>query len=460
MNQMYDFDLGNEIENIGNENDNSSQPKSVNFGTGIELLMNDKKKNSSSPFNVDLGELDKLELELNELGGVTTETNNVQGFTKNFFNFGSKEDSPQYESKLGSATANSVNGVSQSYDGFSKMNDIPIENTSNKHSERERRRKKRMMIKSMENWHDKGLIKNSNHFNLDSVYEEVEDEYEACLEDKRRKDGIKVYGQWFMTLVHSTEYANSLLDPFDINLDGWGESVNEDIDSYEEIFTDLQDKYKGIKLAPEIKLIGKLGFSAVCVHFANKTLSSAAPGIQDIIKQSPELMKAFTTATVNAMSQQSPGFNFANNVLNQDEQSNTSFGPPPAPLETKLEPPSQRQQPSRQMQYSQRPDITAGRGNTMFREQGIDINNNQENLNIQQRSQIMRPEQQRPEMRGPQNMDIENLLSGLKTRETNQVRSDENDSVISATSTRENINKPKRPYKRKISEKNTISLDI
>jgi hypothetical protein len=458
MNQVLEFDLGNDFEKSDiklNEIELPQSQKSVNFGTGIEYLMNDKKKSNS--FNVDLGELDQLEQELNELSGADVEVNN-QGFTKNFFNFGSKDESINLnnDSKLGSATANSVNGISSSSDGFSKMNDIPIENTS-KYSERERRRKKRMMIKSMETWYDRGLIKNSSNFNLDSTYEEVEDEYEACLGDKRKKDGIKVYGQWFMTLIHSVEYANSYLDPFDINLDGWGEAVNEDLDSYEEIFSELQEKYRGIKLAPEIKLLGKFGFSAVCVHFANKSLSTATPGYQDIVKQSPELMKAYASATVDMMSKQSSGFNFASNMLNKDEE-NTSFGPPPAPLETKLEPPSQRRVPMNQMQFSQRPDIEASRGNTMFREQGVDINNNQENLNFQ-RSQITRPEQQqRPEMKGPQNMDIDNLLSGLKTRDIRQPKIDENDSIMSSTST--NVSKPKRNYKRKISERNTISLDI
>ena len=40
-----------------------------------------------------------------------------------------------------------------------------------------------------------------------------------------------------MTFINSLEYANTAFNPFDLNLDGWGEQVNEDIDSYEEIFS-------------------------------------------------------------------------------------------------------------------------------------------------------------------------------------------------------------------------------
>ena len=47
----------------------------------------------------------------------------------------------------------------------------------------------------------------------------------------------------------------------------------------------------------------------------------------------------------------------------------------------------------------------------MFREQGVDL---QERSYV---SQAPAP-QKRPEMRGPQNMDLNHILSGLKTRET------------------------------------------
>jgi hypothetical protein len=38
-----------------------------------------------------------------------------------------------------------------------------------------------MMIKKIEEWYEKGLIKNNPHFNIDSNYEEVEDEYRNCF---------------------------------------------------------------------------------------------------------------------------------------------------------------------------------------------------------------------------------------------------------------------------------------
>jgi hypothetical protein len=330
-------------------------------------------------------------------------------------------------------------------------------------SDKDKRRKKRMMIKKLEEWYEKGHIKSNSRFSMDSAYEEVEDEYETALEDKRKKDSIKLQGWWFMTAVNSIEYANSAFNPFDINLDGWGEQVSEDIDSYEEIFSELHDKYKGGKMAPELSLLLRLGFSAAVVNMSNKMLSSATPGFNDVIKQSPELMKMFTSAAVNTMSQQNSAFDFAKTMMNPAEQVNTKFGPPPAPVETKTQPPVKR---PGQMQFTQnppsRPDLAAANTTPMFREKGVDINGQ---YDINNNESVI--PSKRPEMRGPQTTDIDQLLSGLKMKAPETTRKQEsnggNESVISLSSLKDmdSTEMPKQIRKRQNrSDKNTISLDI
>ena len=453
----------------------SSRPSS-NLGTGIELLMNENK--ISSKVDLNLGELDNLEDELNELSGHKTQsqsegnTKSLSGMASNFFGFSKSEEEPvrnthedTSDSNLGQATRDSI-GTAKTWDGFAKMNEMPLNDeirVSSTMNEREKRRKKRAMIKKLEEWYDKGLIKHNSHFTLDSDYDEIEDEYETALEDKRKKDSIKLQGWWFMTFINSLEYANSAFNPFDLNLDGWGEQVNEDIDSYEEIFSELYEKYKGGKLAPEISLLLRIGFSGAVLNFSNKALSTAAPAFNDVIKQSPELMKMFTNATVSSMSQESPGFAMASNFMRESE--NKPRGPPPpAPIKTQNLPP----QPRPGMNYSNdapsnRPDINASRG-AMFREQGVDMNQQQ---NINEPVKSIRPPVQRQEMKGPQSSDIDSILSGLKTRNVNiheapPSRSADEDSVISISSLKDmqNTNLPKRSRQKNTSSKNTISLDI
>ena len=504
--ESIDINLG-DLEPISlNLNDDSV--KTPSFGTGIELLMNDKKRNASHNVNIDLGDLDKLENELNELSGNTSGSKSVNlgptaptnassssssffGESKtlsglsNMFGFGGGSSSSsskpvseieKNDSRLGQSTVESM-GNTRTWDGFSKMGDVPPGDIggagpSARLSEKEKRRKKRAMIKKLEEWSEKGFIKNATRFSMDSPYDEVEDEYETALEDKRKKDSIKLQGWWFMTAVNSIEYANSAFNPFDLNLDGWGEQVSEDIDSYEEIFAELHDKYKGGKLAPELSLLLRLGFSACMVNFTNKALSSATPGFNDVIKQSPELMKMFTEATVQNMSQKSPGFAFANNLVNNPEAINTSFGPPPKPVETKSSPPTARVQMNFTDSGSNRPDIAMGRGisaaGTMFRESGVDVANNYADAS-KPAAPIRTPTpsgQSRPEMRGP-STDIDNILSGLKTKTVNiheQTTAKEDDSMISISSLAEMStgSMPKKSNRRSRNQldKNTVSLDI
>lgn len=455
-----------------NFTENNSEPPSVNFGPGVELLMNDKKINASSSTKVDVSDLDDLENELNDLSKnvesvepvkVEESSSSTLGGLGNLFNFSKTSEPPKDKeeikklhetpSGLGSATVESI-GHTKTWDGFTKTNEVPNQSTGSKMTDREKRRKKRAMIKKLEEWYEKGLIKHNSHFTLDSDYDEIEDEYETAMEDKRKKDSIKLQGWWFTTLINSLEYANAAFDPFGLNLDGWGEQINEDIDSYEEIFAELHDKYKGGKMAPEVSLLLRVAFSGAVLNITNKALSTSTPGFNDIIKQSPELMKMFSTATAQTMGQQNPGFEFVNSVLHPDEKVNTSFGPPPAPVKTQEQAPPQR--PSMQFtnQQPNRPDIAMGRG-AMFREEGVDINNQYSNPNEAPK---------RPEMRGPQNVDLDNLLSGLKsTRDVKpQARNDENESMVSISSLRDNqnTNMPKSTKRKQRSDKNIVAIDI
>jgi hypothetical protein len=493
---MEVIDLGlSDLEPVSfslNDPGSGNQKPGVNFGPGIELLMNDKKKSASFSTKLDLGELNNLEDELNALSG---ETKKLNGFSTdglfnsaaNLFGLGptQNDSSPDpiridvTDSNIGAATRDSA-GTTKTWDGFSKLNEIPLNDShsapsSAKMNDRERRRKKRLMLKKLEEWRDKGLVKHSSHFTIDSPYDEIEDEYESALEDKRKKDSVKLQGWWFMTFINSMEYANAVFNPFDLNLDGWGEQVSEDIDSYDEIFNELYEKYKGGKLAPEISLLLRIGFSACVLNMSNKMLSSSTPAFNDVLRQSPELMKMFTNATVNSMEQQNPAFAFANHLM--QEQANKPRGPPPpAPVETK----SQPAPPRPGMMYTEapgnRPDIQAGRG-AMFREQGVEMGQNYESVHQQKSVRMATPQQapaqsqQRPEMRGPQSTDIDNILSGLKTRTVNiheetpniTMTAPDDDSMISISSLKDmqNASLPKRTNRRRNnSAKNTVSLDI
>ncbi len=446
--------------NLGDE------PK-TNFGGGIELLMNDKKKSSEHATSIDVSELDKLEDDLNDLSSIKLDSSNFEAKPMTL-KTDAKEVSLNLEesdSKIGKETVESI-GKNTSWDGFMKINEVPenVSKPTTSMSDRDKKRKKRSMLKSISDWQEKGFVKNDVRLDNNSSFEEIEDEYESALEDKRKRDSIKIQQNWLITFINTIEYGNAMFDPFGVSLDGWGEQVGEDIDSYDEIFGELYEKYKGGKMSPELSLLLRLGFSASVVHFSNRALSSAAPGFNDVIKQSPELMRMFTNATVDSMKNTSPGMAFAEELMNT--KPNTNFGPPPAPAETRGQAPPQR---PGQMHFTEnpgsRPDLAVGRG--MFKDKGVELNS-QSNINEQ-------PKSLRPEMSGPNTSDIDNILSGLKTKQEPQIKLEpqnnivvdihdkrDEDSMISVTSLTnlEGNTVPKKTKRRNRSDKKVVSMDI
>ena len=462
--ESFDLDINN-LEPIALDFDMGA---TKSFVGGAELLMNTSKKSAPQSSNISLGDLDSLESELNSYSSPASasassaqpqqpqSTKVLTGLTS-FFGFGGdkQEETSGSGSSLGQATKETNSGTTKSWDGFTKVSDIPEMPTQipSRMTDREKLRKKKLMIKRLEEWRAKGLVSSNTMFNNDTPYEEIEDEYETALEDKKKGESKKLYGWWFMTFVNTIEYANAAFNPFDINLDGWGEQVNDDIDSYDEIFGELYDKYKGGKLSPEIALLMRLGFSAAVVNFTNKALSTATPGFNDVIRQSPDLMKMFTNATVNSMAQQSPGFAFANNLVNPEPDH--KMGVPPKPVDPRTAPAPQRPGMVFTEQQSSRPDINAGRG-VMFNEAGVDLNNKFENPN----TYGGRPP--RNEMSGPKNTNIDSILSGLKPKTVNIQENRDNDSMVSVSSLKDlNGDVPRSSNRRrKGSDKNVVSLDI
>ena len=133
----------------------TSQPSEVDL-PGIELLMNDNVKKSNNN-NVEIGDLNNLEDELNNLSQINInidETNkNETKKSENSFLGGIGEvfkinENDNKESNVGAATAESI-GNTNTWDGFSKINEIPSTKSTfaPKMNDREMRRKKKVNVK-------------------------------------------------------------------------------------------------------------------------------------------------------------------------------------------------------------------------------------------------------------------------------------------------------------------------
>lgn len=179
---------------------------------------------------------------------------------------------------------------------------------------------------------EKHGINTPQHFNRKTPADEV-----RCFIRRERKKREKVNAEKLgakilLTTVTALEFLNNKFDPFDLKLDGWSESIHENIDDYGEIFGELYEKYRtSTKVPPEIKLIMMIGGSAAMVHLTNTMFKSSLPGMEDMLKQNPEMMKQFAAAAQNQMNGSNPS---APSPSKKPPQMNM---PPPPPVQTRSE---------------------------------------------------------------------------------------------------------------------------
>jgi len=444
---------------------------STNFGGGLELLMNDKIKDNKGPISdINLDDLNNLENELNDLVDDVPSssfkpksdlfsTSNSSYDDKHSVRFNNSES-------IGQSTAQTEND-NKTWDGFGKFNNIPMNPDKAipmepRLSREETLREKFKYLRKLEGLEKKG-VDLSKKYTMESSLQEMMGEYETIMDEKSKQNSVKFQGNMLMAVINGMEFLNGKFDPFDIKLDGWSDQVNENLNDYDDIFSELHEKYKSkASMAPELKLLFQLGGSAMMVHMTNTMFKSAMPGMDDILRQNPDLMRSFQNAAVNSMANTSPGFSgFMTNLMNPEPQ---GTGPPP-PMATQgpnsLPPPQGRPGNNN---YANRPDLNFSRSN--FVDDGISLRENFERPDFQERT-TNRRQASRPEMKGPS--DISDILSGLKTKTINiqeppPMNLNQNDNSTISISDLKDLqtegNMPKRSGRRKKSASNTVSLDI
>ena len=333
-----------------------SPKKSVNFGPGAEMLMNQNKSKSSSPkADINLDDLNTLDsIDLNE-GPPKAKRPSFTDVTSNLFS-GPKNNEPAgIKLKIDeppSVTATPLPGATakiktETEDGFKTFNEIPVTPAAPpapvRMSPEETLKEKLKLLRALEAMEKKG-IQLTKKYTMDSPLAEMKGEYETIKSDAEKKSSVKFQRQMMLAAVSGLEFLNGRFDPFDLKLDGWSEAVQENIEEYDDVFGELHEKYGGkAKMAPELKLLFMLGGSAAMLHMTNTMFKSAMPGMDDIMRQNPELMQQFQNAAMNTMGQQNPGFGqFMGGVMG---------GPPPMTMPPMGSPPgpddSMRQSPPR-----------------------------------------------------------------------------------------------------------------
>ena len=276
MEKIFDIqDDENESENEMPTMPRSSQPVSPELDVndlGIEMLMNDKSRKSHD-----------------ELSNAASEE------SKLFDSEG--EDDEESEEEQQSDRNNNNN----SYGRFNNSN-----NGFGSYSYRDpqaEKKEKAEMLYQFDRLEKKGF-KLPRKFTMESSLEEMKNEFERLKKDREMDNSVSFQRKMLVAAVTGIEFLNNKFDPFDVKLDGWSESINDNIGEYDEIFEELHEKYKSkSKMAPELRLVMALAGSGFMFHLTNTMFKSNLPGFDQVMKQNPDLMKQFASATANTMSQ-------------------------------------------------------------------------------------------------------------------------------------------------------------
>jgi len=148
------------------------------------------------------------------------------------------------------------------------------------------------------------LEKKGHHTNKKlTVYSDINElrsELKRIMYGIETDQSIRFSRRMLIACVTGVEFLNKRYNPFDLALDGWSESVMENVDDYDGVFEELYHKYKTkMHVAPEVKLIMMLGGSAMMFHLTNSMFKAAIPNMNDVMKQNPDLMKNMMDAVKN-----------------------------------------------------------------------------------------------------------------------------------------------------------------
>ena len=363
----------------------NSDNKMSNLDLGLDLLANQNKKKVSDP------NLSKLSNSINLDKPTFTSSNTNNSYTGNTSNNNVNHQPPlnnnvNHQPPLN----NNVNHQSPLNNNTNKISTPDIENNGNsdlnnepkpiKNMTGEEIQKEKTEILSYFDRLEKRGIRITKRFNLSSNLDDMRYEKQRIIEERDAENSIKFQRKMMMAFVTGVEFLNNRYDPFDIKLDGWSESIHENVNDYDEIFEELHEKYKEkAQIAPELKLMLMMGGSAFMFHLTNTMFKSSIPGMNDIMQQNPELMKQFANVAMNQMSQDNPGFTNLMGDINPGLNSNHSQPPPP--------PNMMQQSPNMMMQQSvnmepPRKDMSGPKGVDEILAQLNNSNFNSNQLNI------------------------------------------------------------------------------
>ena len=94
----------------------------------------------------------------------------------------------------------------------------------------------------------------TKQFSMASDLHEMKSEFQLLKKQRDQENSVKFQRKMLVTFCSGVEFLNGKFDPVNAKLDGWSESIHENITDYDEVFEELHEKYSGSgEMAPEAK---------------------------------------------------------------------------------------------------------------------------------------------------------------------------------------------------------------
>ena len=336
-----------------------SPPISISLENNTAPSLSSNSNSNSNSFGVDLSF--EKELDLNDIGITDTPATTSFGNSNSNSNITSTIDLNSQGDELKDLDLNlenllNDNSSSNTTSNFnsqpSRVSPAPqsyVEPEPQKSYE-DLQKEKAEFIRLLERMEKRGMQVHKR-FTMESDYNEVKAEFDRLSRQRECDQSIKFQRKMLVAFITAIEFLNNKFDPLDLKLDGWGESIHENINDYDDVFEELHEKYKGSsQMAPELKLLLMVGGSGFMFHLTNTMFKSAIPGMGDVMRQNPDLMSQFAKAAASSMGGENAGFgNLMGDVLGGGLGGGRGGGPRPQ------QPPQQRA-PRREMDGP--PDIS------------------------------------------------------------------------------------------------------
>lgn len=199
-------------------------------------------------------------------------------------------------------------------------------------------------------------------FTVHSDIRDMRTELKRIKTELELDSSIKFQRKMLMAVVSGLEFVNKKYSPLELQLDGWSETVHENIGDYDSVFEELYFKYRGkVKMPPEVSLILMVGGSALMFHYTNTMLKTALPAMNPAALQGMQNM----FANMQAQQPQQP--------MQQAQQAQQQAQQPQQP-QNPMQQPMQPMQPQRQpMQQPMQPQQPGGGERRAMRGPGMDL---------------------------------------------------------------------------------------